>query len=116
MARKITDTDLERIKEKYLDGRSIKLIAQDFNVGFDTISRYLKKMEIFQYKTRRWTNEEINFLKSNYSTADWDIILKKISRWKKSEIISKASRLKLSREIFFLERCRFRNFAPKLFK
>ena len=92
---------MEYIKNEYLNGKSIKLIAEDFNVGFDAISSRLKKMGIFKYKTRHWTNDEISFLKENYSTTDWDIILKYLSRWEKPEIISKASRLNLTRETFF---------------
>lgn len=96
-----TNDELEYIKNEYLKGKSIKNIAEEFCVGFDTISSYLKKISVFKYKNRRWSDEEIQFLKDNYSTCDWNIILNYLSRWKKSEIISKASRLNLKRETYF---------------
>ena len=103
MAKKIkfTNDELEYIRNEYINGKSINLLASEFKVGYGVIQRRLKDINVFKYVTRRWTEQEISFLKENYATTDWDVILKALSKWKKSEIISKASSLDLKRENFF---------------
>lgn len=102
MARKrITDQELEYIKHEYLNGKSINDIADDLHSCFRTVSEKLKEMGIFQYKKRRWTDEEIRYLQENYANTDWIILLKVLYKWNKDDIITKASRLNLKREVFF---------------
>lgn len=103
MAKKIefTNDELEYIRNEYINGKSINLLANEFKVDYGVIQRRLKEMNVFKYATRRWSDQEVFFLKENYATTDWDVILKALSKWKKSEIISKASSLDLKRENFF---------------
>ena len=96
-----TDSELEYIKNEYIKGKSISYIAKLFGVSYSIIQNRLKNMNVFEYRNRRWTYEDIAFLKEYYASADWDFILNHLSKWKKSEIISKASALKLKREIYY---------------
>lgn len=107
MAKKtvFTNDELEYIKNEYISGKSINKLANEFNVGYGVIQNRLKKMYVFKYSNKRWSLEDISFLEENYASADWDVILSKLSKWKKSEIISKASRLNLKRESFFWNEC-----------
>ena len=100
-SKKFTDDELDYIKDEYIHGKSINTLANEFHVGYGTIQNRLKKMQIFRYVNRRWSEEDISFLKKNYESTDWDIILSRLSKWKKSEIISKASSLNLKRKSFF---------------
>lgn len=100
-SKKFTDDELDYIKDEYIHGKSINILADEFHVGYGVIQNRLKKMQVFRYANRRWSAEDISFLKKNYENTDWDIILAKLSKWKKSEIISKASSLKLKRKSFF---------------
>lgn len=103
MAKRIqfTSNDLDMIRKLYTEGTPILKIAERFHVDFSVISDRLKKMGIFQYKGRRWSAKEIEFLKGNYANTEWEYILKNLNRWKKPEIISKASQLHLKREVYF---------------
>lgn len=96
-----TDSELEYIKDEYVKGKSISYIGKHFGVSYSIIQNRLKNMNVFEYRNRRWTSEDITFLKEYYASADWDFILNHLSKWKKSEIISKASTLKLKREIYY---------------
>lgn len=100
-SKKFTDDELDYIKDEYIHGKSINTLADEFHVGYGVIQNRLKKMQVFRYANRRWSAEDISFLKKNYENTDWDIILAKLSKWKKSEIISKASSLNLKRKSFF---------------
>lgn len=102
MARKkVTNEQLNQIKQLYLQGNSIKQISEETGLAYMTVSSHIKSMGIFQYKTRRWTSEEMQYLKDNYATADWNELLSTLNRFSKEAIISKASVLKIKREIFF---------------
>lgn len=103
MARKrnFTNEELEDIKNLYLNDISIAYIANKYDVTFPLIQNRLKEMNVYKYRNRKWTNDEVDFLKANYSCTDWDVILSKLSKWKKPEIISKASDLGLKREVYF---------------
>lgn len=96
-----TNKDIENIKNDYIDGISISEIAKKYNTTYGTIANKLKKIGIFKYTNKRWSKDDIDFLKNNYSDTEWSIILQKLSNWEKSEIISKASKLKLKRDIYF---------------
>lgn len=48
---------------------------------------------------RKWTDQEIEFLKNNFSDKDWDYLMKKLNRTKNS-IERKADRLRLKRPDF----------------
>ena len=96
-----TDNELEYIKNEYIAGKSISNIAEQFGVTYSIIQNRLKKMNVFKCRNRYWSQEDIAFLKEYYANADWDFILDNLSIWKKSEIISKASTLKLKRNVHY---------------
>ena len=96
-----TEEQLEQIKHSYLSGKSIKNISEEMNFSYTTILKTIKKMGIFQRKQKQWTTEELNYLKENYPYEDWSIILQTLNRWTKDDIIGKASKLKIKREIYF---------------
>lgn len=99
--RNFTNEELDDMKNLYLSNVSITNIALKYNTTFQTVQNRLKEMNIFKYKNRKWNKNDIDFLIHNYSDADWNIILDRLSKWNKSEIISKASTLGLKREIYF---------------
>lgn len=98
---KLSKDEIVYIKQKYLENISISEIANMTGRDYTTILHLLKKLDIFQYKHPRWTNEEIEYLKENYMTTDWNDILINIPNHNKQNIISKASQLKLKREIYY---------------
>lgn len=99
--RNFTNEELNDMKNLYLDNISITNIALKYNTTFQTVQNRLKEMNIFKYKNRKWNKNDIDFLIQNYSDVDWNIILDRLSKWSKPEIISKASALGLKREIYF---------------
>lgn len=58
-------------------------------------------MGIFKYQNSRWSNDDIEYLKLNYSSKSWDEILTKLYPKSKEFIIHKACQLKIKREIYF---------------
>ena len=96
-----TNKDIESIKKDYISGTPISEISKKYNTTYGTIANRLKKLGIFKYKNKLWSSDDINFLKDNYSDTEWSVILQRLSNWNKSEIISKASQLKLKRNIYF---------------
>ena len=77
-SKKFTDDELDYIKDEYIHGKSINTLADEFHVGYGVIQNRLKKMQVFRYANRRWSAEDISFLKKNYENTDWDIILAKL--------------------------------------
>ena len=98
---KFTEDEIKHIIQLYQSGISIKEISYRTHSGYTTINNLLKKSGVFQYKNRRWTNEEINFLKANYSSMSWENLLSNLSRWKKVDLIEKASTLGIKRDVYY---------------
>ena len=61
MAKKIefTNDELEYIRNEYINGKSINLLANEFKVDYGVIQRRLKEMNVFKYATRRWSDQEV---------------------------------------------------------
>lgn len=91
----------QQIDELYQSGETLKNISIITHYSFPVLTRILKEDGLYSPKYKRWTDSEINFLRSEYGEASWDTLLQHLSRWTKSDIIQKASDLHLKRNIYF---------------
>jgi len=92
----------ELIKEDYLNGMSIQDIMIKYNYKSDSsIYEIFRKLNLKTLKNKKWTKEQINILKDKYNYEDWNILLELLSPFNKKEIMHKAYKLKLKREIYF---------------
>lgn len=86
------------IKNDYLNGMPLCKIADKYTISSAQLIQYFKKDGIFKPTNRRWTEQEISYLKNNYGTESWENILKNIPNRDKESIIHKAYKLKISRD------------------
>lgn len=91
---------LSSIISDYLDGMRLCEIAQKYSEKPEVIIRWLKRAKVFSPRLKRWTKEELDFLKEHYPVDDWNFILNGLKRWTKEEITHKASTLKIGRNVF----------------
>ena len=96
-----SEEELEYIKEEYMLGRAVLDIAREFNVYYSMIQSRLIEMNIFEYRSQKWTEQEISLLRNHYPITSWEKLLIHLNRWTKEEIISKAYKLKIRRDISF---------------
>jgi hypothetical protein len=93
--------DYDGIKNDYLNGMSLIDIAKKYNYNADSaICGVLKKLNIIK-RNNRWTKQQIQILKDKYSYEEWDIIVELLKPFTKEDIIHKAYKLGLKREIYF---------------
>ncbi|MEC0685805.1 hypothetical protein P8888_22860 [Bacillus haynesii] len=94
-----TDDDLFKMKEMYLAGDSIQEIANYFNYSHSASIYYqLKKMNVHLSRNNRWSEKQIQYLKSHYPNTDWCDLLKNLTPFSKEDIIWKASKLGIHRD------------------
>lgn len=94
-----TDDDLFKMKEMYLAGDSIQEIANYFNYSHSASIYYqLKKMNVNLSRNNRWSEKQIQYLKSHYPNTDWCDLLKNLTPFSKEDIIWKASKLGIHRD------------------
>ncbi|WP_426621153.1 homing endonuclease associated repeat-containing protein [Bacillus licheniformis] len=94
-----TDDDLFKMKEMYLAGDSIQEIANHFNYSHSASIYYqLKKMNVNLSRNNRWSEKQIQYLKSHYPNTDWCDLLKNLTPFSKEDIIWKASKLGIHRD------------------
>ncbi|PZT57504.1 homing endonuclease associated repeat-containing protein [Paenibacillus silvae] len=86
-----------RIIEDYKNGIKPKDICEKYNVVnfYNILNKY--KVQRFN---KKWTQEELDILQLSYPCETWEMILKLIPKFSKSEITQKASRMGISRDLF----------------
>ena len=90
--------NLEQVKRDYLEGIALHDLEIKYNTPSSTIIRILRKENIFNPILKRWTNEELLYLKNNYSKTTWDELLYNLPRWDKDDIVHKAYKIGVKRE------------------
>lgn len=98
---KLSEEQLNYIKEKHVNGTSVSDIAKELNLNYEVVWRRLKSMDVFSSSRNVWTDNEINYLKDNYAYASWEDLGAFLNGRDKSSIVSKASELGLKRMIHF---------------
>ena len=96
---KLSSEDIREIIEKYQKGDTLKQIAENNEVTESRVLDILHKENV-PLKTNRWTPEQIKTLEEVYPYEEWDVILEKLAPFKKEDIRTKASKLKITRECF----------------
>jgi len=93
--------DYNGIKNDYLNGMSLNAIAKKYNYNADSaICGVIKKLNIIK-RNNRWTKQQIQILKEKYSCEKWDVLVELLKLFSKEDIIHKAYKLGLKREIYF---------------
>ena len=95
------DDNFKKMKTDYESGMRLIDLERKYSEPSATLIRLLKSDGVFKPSLKRWNNDELSYLKKNYSDSDWNEIISELNRWSKAEITHKASTLKLHREIFF---------------
>lgn len=90
--------EINEIISEYDSGERLCDIGKKHNLKTSRIIYWLRKYNHFTPKTNYWTDAEIDFLKSNYSSMSWEYLTSGLSARSKQNILSKASELNLSRE------------------
>ena len=90
----------QAIINDYQNGMKLIDLERKYNKLSCNIIKMLKRVNIFQGKTKYWTDEEICFLKKYYPCEDWDFLKTYLKRDKES-IIHKAYELKVRRNFGF---------------
>ena len=98
---KLSEEQLNYIKEKHVNGMSVSDIAKELNLNYGVVWRRVKNMGIFSSPRKYWSDDELNYLKNNYAHASWEELCAFLKGRDKATIISKASTLGLKRMIHF---------------
>lgn len=99
MAKKYSDDEVAPIVQMYLGGVPLLEVANHTGKSSGSIIGILQRRGIYNCKNRRWTDDEIQYLKDRYPVAPIDEILTKLGR----DIVSvrdKASDLKITRDCY----------------
>lgn len=92
----------EEIINDYLNGINVSQLVKKYNSNFYQITKILNDKNV--YKSNKYTDEDIEFLKEYYPKGDWDTILKRFPNYNKNTISSIASKHKIKAEAFFSNR------------
>ncbi|MED4046818.1 hypothetical protein P4640_27870, partial [Priestia aryabhattai] len=98
--KRLTDWELKNFISDYNSGMTIKDLAAKYKYGNDTNIYYLVNKYIANKRNNRWTQEQIRILKGKYPYENWNILLRELAPFNKNEIISKAYRLGIGREVY----------------
>lgn len=99
MARNLyTKEELNNIIKDYTNGMTDQEVADKYNRSIYGIRIKLKDAGVFRYITNRWSKNEIDILKKNYSTTPWDKLMNLLPGKNKESIITKACELGVKRE------------------
>lgn len=101
MPKKFTKEELSNIVNDYYNSLPLYKLSEKYGRKPKVILAKLRSIGIYENKTIRWSNEELEILKNNYSTTDWDVLLNLLYRHNKEDIITKASKLGIKREQYF---------------
>lgn len=93
----LSKQEKSEIISKYLDGVTTKEIANVYRCAESTIFEILKKNNI-KLKNKKWTEEQIQFMKNNYHLLKTDEIVKELKVYSKQNIYEKAYELGLNKE------------------
>lgn len=83
MPKRFTEEELKNIINDYKQGNRLCDIAKKYDRKPEVILAKLQSIGIYENKTIRWNKEEIQILKDNYSTLNWNELLKLLHRHKK---------------------------------
>ena len=101
MPKRFTKEELSNIVNDYYNSIPLFKLSEKYGRKPEVILAKLRSIGIYENKTIRWSNEELEILKNNYSTTDWDVLLNLLYRHNKEDIITKASKLGIKRERYF---------------
>ena len=96
MAQKFfTQEEIDNIIKDYNYGDGLRPyeLAKKYNRNPSSISNKLKSLGIYKYTSYRFTDEDIEFLKENYPSGDWEIIMSHFPHATKQSVMTKASKL-----------------------
>ena len=91
----------QKMAQDYLNGMKDIDVAKKYNLSIYTVKPILKEMGVYSYENIPWTNEEVNILKENYETMEWNKLLDLLPGRNKGQITTKASDLKIKRICHF---------------
>ena len=101
MPKRFTKEELSNIVNDYYNSTPLYKLSEKYGRKPEVILAKLRSIGIYENKTIRWNNEELEILKNNYSTTDWDVLSNLLYRHNKEDIITKASKLGIKREQYF---------------
>lgn len=99
--RRFTEKEIKNIIIDYKNNMTFNEMSIKYNRDSAVILMKLVELGIHTKKNRRWTKDEIEYLKNNYALTDWEEILENLPNMTKEQIITKAYKLKIKRDIFF---------------
>lgn len=91
----------EKIANDYLAGAKLKDLEEKYHKPSSNIIELLKRRNVFVPSSKRWTEDELQYLRKNYASAEWPDIFRNLDRWSKEDITTKAYKLKVHRDVFF---------------
>lgn len=101
MPRRFTKEELENIVNDYNKGGSLIELSKKYDRKPEVILTKLRSIGIYEDKTNKWSNEEIEILKDNYSFLEWNELLELLHKHNKDSIIHKAYELGIKREQYY---------------
>lgn len=85
----------------YIGGMTDVEIAKKYKKSINTVKPILKQAGVYRYEVHKWTEQEIEILKSNYASMPWEELFLLLPNITKEDLISKASDLKIKRECYY---------------
>lgn len=99
--KRYTQNELNQIINDYNNHISLSELGKKYDRNPASILKKLTDIGIYTAKNLKWTKSELNILKQNYSTCDWNELLNLLSNRTKEQIISKASKLNIKKDNYF---------------
>ncbi len=93
--RRFTEKEIKNIIIDYKNNMTFNEMSIKYNRDSAVILMKLVELGIHTKKNRRWTKDEIEYLKNNYALTDWEEILENLPNMTKEQIITKAYKLKI---------------------
>lgn len=106
MGRKIILTEEQEkiVKDSYLSGMSCNQILKNTGFGRDAIKRCLVDAGIYnpdKTRYRKYSDEDIEYIKKYYQIGDWDSIFKKYPFMNKQNVYDMAKKRGFSADFYF---------------